>query len=64
MNNKHPGMAEGYLMSQQDVGIILGLNKRTISKAELSMIGKLRAILSKHDVSEQEFFQYLRYQEL
>lgn len=64
LNTKHAGLAEGYLMSQHDVGIVLGLNQRTVSKAESSMLKKMRAILSRHEVSEQEFFNYLRYQEL
>ena len=64
LNTKHAGLAEGYLMSQYDVGIVLGLNQRTVSKAESSMLKKMRAILSRHEVSEQEFLQYLRYQEL
>lgn len=64
MDIKHPGMEYGYLMSQSDVGAILGLNQRTISKAENSLLKKLKAILSRHEVSENEFFIYLKYQEL
>lgn len=64
MDTKRAGLAEGYLMSQNDVAIILGLNQRTVSKAECSMLRKMRVILSKHKVGEQEFFQYLKYQEL
>ena len=64
MNTKQSGLAKGYLMSQHDVAIILGLNQRTVSKAECSMLRKMRVILSKHKVNEQEFLQYLKYQDL
>lgn len=64
MSNKRMGLAEGFEMSQHDVAIVLGLNQRTVSKAERSMITKLKGILSKHSVSEAEFFQYLKYQGL
>ena len=61
MEYKHPGMQDGYLMSQSEAGILLGLNQRTISKAESSLIKKIKLGVSKHGISELEFFHYLKY---
>ena len=52
---------DGYLMSQHDIGIILGLNQRTVSKAEVSMLRQLRKCLAKYDINEAEFLSYLKY---
>ena len=54
-------LQDGYLMSQSDIGLKLGLDQRTISKAERSMLIKLRSGLSKHNISEQDFFIHLKY---
>ena len=61
MANNRPGLPEGYLMSQAEAGILLGLNQRTISKAENSLLKKLRAGIAKHGISEAEFFYYIKY---
>lgn len=52
---------DGYLMSQIDIGEKLGLDQRTISKAEKSMLLKLKAGLSKHGITEQDFLQFMKY---
>lgn len=52
---------DGYLMSQKDIGKELGLNQRTISKAERSMLIKLRKGLDKHGINELEFLQFIKY---
>lgn len=61
MREKTPGMQDGYLMSQNDAGIILGLNQRTISKAESSLIKKIKLGVAKHGISEVEFFHYIKH---
>lgn len=61
MDIKRPGMQDGYLMSQSEAGILLGLNQRTISKAENSLLKKLRAGIAKNGISEAEFFYYIKY---
>lgn len=61
MDIKRSGMQEGYLMSQSEAGILLGLNQRTISKAENSLLKKLRAGIAKHGISESEFFYYIKH---
>jgi len=58
---KRPGMEEGYLMSQSEVGALLGLNQRTVGKAERSMLQKLRDGIAKHGISEAEFFYYIKH---
>ena len=54
-------LEDGYLMSQHDIGEKIGVNQRTVSKAERSMLIKLRTGLSKHNITEEEFFQFIRY---
>ena len=61
MDIKRPGMQDGYLMSQAEAGILLGLNQRTISKAENSLLKKLRQGIAKHGISEAEFFYYIKH---
>lgn len=61
MRDKHPGMQEGYLMSQAEAGALLGLNQRTVGKAERSMLQKLRDGIVKHGISEAEFFYYIKH---
>ena len=52
---------DGYLMSQYDIGLKLGLNQRTVSKAELSGLKKLNKLLSSYDITAEEFMSYLKY---
>lgn len=52
---------DGYLMSQADTGALMGLNQRTVSKAERSMIKKLKTALYQHNISEAEFLSYIKY---
>ena len=54
-------LEDGYLMSQSKAGKLMGLDQRTVSKAELSMLKKLKAGLSKHGITELEFQTYLKY---
>jgi len=54
-------LEDGYLMSQADIGKHLGLNQRTISKAERSMLIKLKAGLVRNNITEQEFLTFMRY---
>jgi DNA-binding CsgD family transcriptional regulator len=61
MRDKHPGMQDGYLMSQAQAGELLGLNQRTVSKAESSLIKKIKAGIVKHGISEAEFFYYIKH---
>lgn len=39
----------------------MGLNQRTISKAESSLIKKLKDGIAKHGISEAEFFYYIKH---
>ena len=55
------GLQDGYLMSQSEAGALLGLNQRTIGKAERSMLKKLRDGIAKHGISESEFFYYIKH---
>lgn len=52
---------DGYLMSQSDIGKHLGINQRTVGKAERSMLQKLKAGIAKHGISEAEFFYYIKH---
>ena len=55
---------DGYLMSQSQAGTLLGVNQRTISKAEKSALIKLKAMAIEHAMSYDElatiFKHYLR----
>lgn len=55
------GLQDGYLMSQPEVAIELGIVQQTVSKAEKSMLIKLRAGLYKHGIDEATFAQFMRY---
>lgn len=55
------GLQDGYLMSQSEAGELLGLNQRTVSKTESSLIKKLRDGIAKHGISEAEFFYYIKH---
>ena len=37
-----PVMQDGYSMSQAEAGVVLGLDQRTVSKAENSLLKKIR----------------------
>jgi hypothetical protein len=52
---------DGYLMSQYDIGQSLGLNQRTISKAERAMLIKLKTGLDRNNISLEEFLQFIKY---
>lgn len=58
------GLEQGYLMSQLDCAKALGLGQQTVSKAEASMLRKIRVGLLKHNVSEEEFLYYLKMEAL
>lgn len=47
-------------MSQLDCAKALGLGQQTVSKAEASMLRKIRVGLLKHNVTEAEFLYYLK----
>lgn len=55
------GLQDGYLMSQPQVATELGIVQQTVSKAEKSMLIKLRAGLLKHGIDEATFAQFMRY---
>lgn len=57
---KPKGLEPGYLMSQLDCAKALGLGQQTVSKAEASMLRKIRVGLLKHNVTEAEFLYYLK----
>jgi hypothetical protein len=61
MRIKPLGLQDGYLMSQPEVAIELGIVQQTVSKAEKSMIIKLKAGLSKHGIDEATFAQFMKY---
>lgn len=52
---------DGYLMSQIEIGKHLGLDQRTISKAERSALMKLNKLLSMQGITADEFMSYLKY---
>ena len=59
--NKPLGLEPGYLMSCKEIASHMGIVQQTVSKIEAKMINKIRVGLLKHNVSEEEFFYYLKH---
>ena len=51
----------GYLMTQPQIAEILGVGQQCISKAEISLIAKIRYALLSNGFSEDDFKQFIKY---
>ena len=61
VNSKPNGLEDGYLMSCREIGEHLGIVQQSVSRIEAKMLNKIRVGLLKHNVSEAEFFYYLKH---
>ena len=48
-------------MSCREIGEHLGIVQQSVSRIEAKMLNKIRIGLLKHNVSEEEFFHYLKH---
>ena len=60
-NKTNNYLEPGYLMSCREVGEHLGIVQQSVSRIEAKMLNKIRVGLLKHNVSEEEFFHYLKH---
>jgi len=61
LDQKPKGLEPGYLMSCKDIAEHMGIVQQSVSRIEAKMINKIRVGLLKHNVSEEEFFYYLKH---
>lgn len=61
LNSKPNGLEDGYLMSCREIGEHLGIVQQSVSRIEAKMLNKIRVGLLKHNVSEEEFFHYIKH---
>ena len=54
-------LEQGYLMSCREIAEHMGIVQQSVSRIEAKMLNKIRVGLLKHNVSEEEFFHYIKH---
>ena len=60
-NNRMINRLNGYLMTQPQVAEVLGVGQQSISKAERSLLAKIRYALLSHGFTEDDFESFIKY---